>query len=116
MPTSATTAPVNATGSRCTSSDREPVPDPRRTMTLPERVRARVRVDANGCWIWQGVRNQWDDDFVRNKPGRRPLSVGVHRMIYEDADGPIPDGRQIDHVHGETGPGGIGAEVTRCHP
>ena len=69
-------------------------------MTLPERIRARIRVDSNGCWIWSGAQNQWDYGMIRNKPGRRPLSVGVHRVMYEDAHGPIPDGARVVHTCG----------------
>jgi hypothetical protein len=69
-------------------------------MTAPERIRARVRVDTNGCWIWQGARDRWDYGIIHNLPGRRPLAVGVHRVMYEHANGPIPDGLVIHHVCG----------------
>jgi hypothetical protein len=69
-------------------------------MTLPERVRARVRVNRRGCWIWQGPRIRGDYGCISNKAGQRPVNVGVHRVMYEDAHGPIPDRMVIAHLCG----------------
>jgi hypothetical protein len=75
-------------------------PDPRQTMTLPERVRTRVRVDANDCWLWQGAHASDGYGLISNRPGQRPLNLGVHRVMYEDAHGPIPDGTVVAHLSG----------------
>jgi hypothetical protein len=75
-------------------------PDNWRTMTLPERIRARVHIDENGCWIWQGAGTHGVYGLIHNKPGRRPRSVGVHRVMYEEAHGPIPEGVLVAHVCG----------------
>jgi hypothetical protein len=66
-------------------------------MTLAEKVRARVRVNRNGCWIWQGPCIGGTYGYVVNKPGRRPANVGVHRVMFEVANGPIPEGMVIVH-------------------
>jgi hypothetical protein len=79
---------------------RQRQPDVRRTMTLPERVRSRVRVDANDCWIWQGAHTRDGYGLIGNRPGQRPLNLGVHRVMYEDAHGPIPQGKVIAHLCG----------------
>jgi hypothetical protein len=50
--------------------------------------------DENGCWIWQkqtigkGYGRKWVD-------GRGVLA---HRWYYEQANEPIPEGLQIDHL------------------
>jgi hypothetical protein len=67
-------------------------------MTLADKVRSRVRVDRNGCWIWQGPRIRGDYGIVSNKAGQRPVNVVVHRVMFEDAHGPIPNGKVIAHT------------------
>ena len=69
-------------------------------MTLPERIVSRLRVDANGCWIWQGARTRDYYGYIKNLLGRRALIVGVHRAMHEEAHGPIPDGLVIKHDGG----------------
>lgn len=62
---------------------------------IPERIKASVKVDENGCWRWQlYVRSHGYGQI--GVPG-----VGVryvHRVAYEAWKGPIPDGLQIDHL------------------
>jgi hypothetical protein len=69
-------------------------------MTLAEKVRARVRVNRKGCWIWQGPRIRGTYGCVSNLAGQRPANVGVHRVMYEDAHGSIPEGMVVAHVCG----------------
>jgi len=50
--------------------------------------------DLGPCWLYQGGRNRgygvfWNDDRK---------SVSAHRFSYELANGPIPDGLQLDHL------------------
>lgn len=48
------------------------------------------------CWPWMGTidRNGYGRFFVsRQRPGQK-----AHRVAYELAHGPIPEGREIDHV------------------
>jgi hypothetical protein len=60
--------------------------------TLAERIRANMLIDANGCWLWQGSRN--------NK-GYGKLSHGgetyAHRHSFSLAKGPIPEGMEVCH-------------------
>lgn len=71
-------------------------PTPPRPRTLPyDRVVARVVVDAAGCWLWQGAIRGNGYGAVR-VPGRGV--VGVHRVTYEHAHGPIPAGYHVDHL------------------
>lgn len=51
-------------------------------------------VDDNGCWIWQR-------SIVRSGYGiawRNGTNVLAHRWYYQRANGPIPDGYQLDHL------------------
>lgn len=53
-------------------------------------------IDDNGCWVWlrsrtsAGYGTAWD-------PASKRL-VTAHRLYYEQARGPIPDGEHIDHL------------------
>ena len=53
-------------------------------------------VDEHGCWIWQlainsaGYGLKWDKD--------RKCLMLAHRWHYERARGPVPAGRQVDHL------------------
>lgn len=62
---------------------------------LKDRIRASVRIDDNGCWIWQKyVRpNGYGQIGVPGRGGQY-----VHRIAYEQWRGPLEDGLQIDHL------------------
>lgn len=71
------------------------------TKTTRPRVRslsdALARTRASGtCMIWQG--NVKSNGYART--GVRGVRVSLHRWVYEQANGPIPEGRVIDHVCG----------------
>ena len=57
---------------------------------LPPEFWARVEKTqgADGCWLWQGV-----DALYGMFRG-----TVAHRLSYEDAYGPIPQGLEIDHL------------------
>lgn len=60
-----------------------------------ECVEQNVRIDGNGCWIWQGSvhpTERYGSVFVDGRP------VGAHRFSYEAFVGPIPDGLHLDHL------------------
>lgn len=73
----------------------------RKYQTLAAAISGRFVVSANACHIWTG-----------NKSGQEPEQYGVltfggkrlyaHRVAYELAHGPIPDGMDIDHTCHET--------------
>lgn len=54
----------------------------------------RVVVDDNGCWLWQGARN--DKGYAQVRADGR--TQYVHRLQYELVNGPIPADREIDHL------------------
>lgn len=65
-----------------------------------EKIKARIVVDDNGCWIWQG--NKLPSGYGRVRLGSlKDGTRGVyytHREMYTVAKGTIPDGLVIDHL------------------
>lgn len=55
---------------------------------------ARIVVRPNGCWEWQGARSKGGYGQISHE-GR---VLYVHRVAYEAVHGPIPEGKQIDHL------------------
>ena len=54
------------------------------------------RPDLGPCWIWTGATTA--RGYGRFQPGPERGVWYVHRLIYDWAVGPIPDGHEIDHV------------------
>jgi len=80
----------------------------RETQIESPMVRFMALVDQNGlaprekpwlgnCWLWTGriERNGYTQFRVGGKAGK---DVSSHRWIYEQTEGPIPDGLEIDHL------------------
>lgn len=62
---------------------------------LPQRFWDKVEPEPNtGCWLWGGGESGGGYGRFWNNGGMR----SAHRVAYEDAKGPIPDGLQIDHL------------------
>ena len=66
---------------------------------LLTRWKAKISVDAAGCWIWTaGIDiHGYGKTTVTGRPRGR-ATVGAHRAIYEFLRGPVPDGLQLDHL------------------
>ena len=60
---------------------------------LPERYARKITVDSSGCWLWESLAATGYGTASLN--GRKVLA---HRLFYELAKGPIPEGLHIDHV------------------
>lgn len=61
-----------------------------------DRVTLNVRVDDNGCWVWQlHIRNSGYGLVRLPRPAR---TVQAHRFSYETFVGPIPEGLALDHL------------------
>lgn len=55
---------------------------------------AKVQITDAGCWIWSASKNECGyGNFAVNGKCRR-----AHRVSYVLNKGPIPDGKQIDHI------------------
>lgn len=61
-----------------------------------DRIKARIKVSASGCWEWQGATRPGGYGIVQL--GRGVGTGRVHRVVYELLVGPIPDGLTIDHL------------------
>jgi hypothetical protein len=55
-----------------------------------------IPIPFSGCWVWDGFLDRFG--YGRLASGKRGVSYKAHRVSYEYAKGPIPDGLQIDHL------------------
>lgn len=57
-----------------------------------------IKVDRSGdCWEWMAARNPYRGDYGIFSPSKGK-TVTAHRMAWELAHGPIPDGMQVCHT------------------
>lgn len=63
-------------------------------MNTPEKLKAKIRKDKSGCWIWQGHIDQkgYGQTSYRGKHDR------AHRVFYIMFKGEIPKGKELDHL------------------
>lgn len=54
-------------------------------------------VNDNGCWIWQGSKNQDGYGLLCLYDAGRITTIGAHRLSYEHHVGPIPAGAVLMH-------------------
>lgn len=62
-----------------------------------QRFLSKVEQRADGCWEWVGtrVKGGYGRFTVEQRPTRAKLA---HRLAYEHFVGPIPEGRELDHL------------------
>lgn len=60
-----------------------------------ERLMAKVDVNPGGCWEWTASKNR--DGYGKFATGRGGW-IGAHRAAYQLIVGPIPDGKELDHL------------------
>ena len=63
--------------------------------SLAERFWEKVRKPATPCWIWVGSRTK---GYGRIKQGGRGVNLLAHRVAYELTKGPIPEGKELNHL------------------
>lgn len=59
-----------------------------------DRLTAKVIIDGNGCWVWQGAK--CSDGYGNIKIDGKVIST--HRYAYEYYIGKIPNNLEIDHL------------------
>src|SRR5262245_4781881 len=62
-----------------------------------ERFNEKYVVDpVTGCWMWTDRPNK--DGYATIHPSRTRKTIYAHRFSYEHFRGPIPEGRELDHL------------------
>lgn len=67
---------------------------------MPLEVRFWAKVDRRGpdvCWPWIGAKQREGYGHL-SSGGKRGQTLKAHRVSYELARGPIPDGHDLDHL------------------
>lgn len=65
---------------------------------LAERIEALSMPEPNsGCWLWLGMIKRNGYGTLGVKSGRGWRTQHAHRVSYELACGPVPDGADLDH-------------------
>ena len=62
---------------------------------LPPRFVAKLSETTTGCWEWQGTKDR--AGYGRFGSGKRGTNI-VHRIAYLALVGPIPEGKELDHL------------------
>ena len=75
--------------------DRKPGRPPGWARPMIERVLQRIEVAPSGCWMWQGAALRVGYGVINGGDGHNYLT---HRVVYEAAVGPIPEGLVLDHL------------------
>jgi len=60
---------------------------------MKAKILANITRDKNGCWVWNGYTKGWYANISVDGKSKK-----AHRVSYEAFVGPIPDGKQIDHL------------------
>ena len=74
-------------------------PEDRVAAPIAERIWQRIEVDAAECWNWPIARGaRYGQIWIGSrKDGSRRLAL-AHVVSYEEFAGPVPDGRELDHL------------------
>lgn len=65
-----------------------------RDISLAVRFNAKFVVRADGCWEWTAARNSYGYGLIKYQG--KPWAA--HRFAYEQLVGPIPEGKELDHL------------------
>jgi hypothetical protein len=63
-----------------------------------KRLNDRLAPTPAGCIEWQGAISRTGYGIFSLVSGGKQVTVRVHRLVYELAKGPIPDGLVVDHL------------------
>lgn len=62
-----------------------------------DRLMAKVRKDASGCWIWEGTSRTGHSITPYGQFWYKERMTMAHRAAWELFIGPVPDGKTLDH-------------------
>ncbi len=64
---------------------------------IKQRIESRIQRRPDGCWVWLGTKS--DNGYGRLRIGGKRAGRWhrVHRLMYEEVVGPIPEGLQVCH-------------------
>jgi len=66
-------------------------------VTILERIKRKIKVnEETGCWEWQGCRTSKGYGWMHADGGRNH-SDGVHRLMWRQLNGKVPNGLQVLH-------------------
>jgi len=66
-------------------------------MTVLQRIKRRTIRDPSGCWIWMGAISMGYGRITISSNGSKKVK-GVHRVMWELTNGPIPKGIFVLHT------------------
>ena len=69
-----------------------------RSDALEDRFWPKVVALSSGCWEWRGARGSHGYGIIRVGPVAPRHYVRAHRVSYEMLVGPVPEGRELDHL------------------
>lgn len=67
-----------------------------KTIPIMERIESKLKIIPYGCHIFTGSKNQYGYGRIWNQEEER--LVLVHRAVYENTFGSIPEGLEINHI------------------
>lgn len=67
----------------------------RQRASLAETIIRNIEIDLNGCWRWKASVDVKGYGRLRARGYR---TKAAHRIVYSYLVGPIPDGKQLDHL------------------
>lgn len=62
------------------------------------RIMDKVRVDVNGCWMWQGAKDRGNHGIQYGQVYWNGKLWAAHRATYTWYVAPIPEGYEVDHL------------------
>jgi hypothetical protein len=69
-----------------------------RVVPVRERILRSIRIDENGCWIWEKYCDRDGYGRIGVKVDGRTQTIGAHRVAFMEWRGEIPEGLEPDHV------------------
>jgi hypothetical protein len=61
---------------------------------LPVKIKLKINIDSNNCWLWSGAINKSGYSLIT----RKHKQIRLHRWVYEQFYNEIPQGLVIDHL------------------